>query len=72
MCDAEIALKNFEYITYSTPNAAARDMITDEDIKNSPVAFPDQSVLDRCTTFRYLGEDVESMYIDKWNEVKSE
>lgn len=72
MCDPEIALKNFEYITYSTPNAAAREMITEEDIKNSPVAFPEQSVLDRCATFQYLGEDVESMYIDKWNEVKSE
>ncbi len=72
MCDAEIALKNFEYITYSTPNAAARTMITDEDIKNSPVAFPDQTVLDRCTTFQYLGEEIEAMYIDKWNEVKSE
>lgn len=72
MCDADIALKNFEYITYSTPNAAARNRITDEDIKNSPVAFPDQSILDRCNTFRYLGEEVESMYIDKWNEVKSE
>jgi spermidine/putrescine-binding protein len=72
MCDPEIALKNFEYITYSTPNAAAREMITEDDIKNSPVAFPEQSILDRCTTFQYLGEDVESMYIDKWNEVKSE
>ncbi len=72
MCDAEIALKNFEYITYSTPNAAAREMITDQDIKNSPVAFPEQSVLDRCNTFHYLGEDTESMYIDKWNEVKSD
>ena len=71
MCDPKIALKNFEYITYSTPNSAARDMIEDEDIKNSPVAFPEQSVLDRCTTFRYLGEDMESLYIDKWNEVKS-
>ncbi len=72
MCDAKIALKNFEYITYSTPNAAARDLITDEDIKNSPVAFPDQSILDRCTPYQYLGEDIEAMYIDKWNEVKSE
>jgi spermidine/putrescine-binding protein len=71
MCDAEIALKNFEYITYSTPNAAAREMITDEDIKNSFVAFPEQSVLDRCRTYNYLGEEMESLYIDKWNEVKS-
>ncbi len=71
MCSAEIALKNFEYITYSTPNAAAREMITDEDIKNSEVAFPEQSVLDRCRTYKYLGEELEALYINKWNEVKS-
>jgi spermidine/putrescine-binding protein len=71
MCSAEIALKNFEYITYSTPNAAARALITDEGIKNSKVAFPEQSVLDRCRTFRYLGEEMEALYINKWNEVKS-
>lgn len=72
LCSADIALKNFEYITYSTPNSKAREMITDEDIRNSPVAFPEQSVLDRCTTYRYLGEEIESLYNDKWNEVKSE
>jgi len=72
MCDPEIALKNFEYITYSTPNKAAREMIEDEEIKNSPIAFPDQSVLDRCKTYQYLGEKIESLYIEKWNEVKSE
>ena len=71
MCDADIALKNFEYITYSTPNKAAREMITDEDIKNSEVAFPKQTVLDRCRTFKYLGADIEAIYNDKWNEVKS-
>ncbi len=72
MADPKIALKNFEYITYSTPNLAARELIKDEEIKNSTIAFPDASVLERCTTFRYLGEETESMYIDKWNEVKSE
>jgi spermidine/putrescine-binding protein len=72
ICDGDIALKNFEYITYSTPNSVARDMIEDEDIKNSQVAFPSQEILDRCSTFRYLGDDIESLYIDKWNEVKTE
>ncbi len=71
MCDPEIALRNFDYITYSTPNAAARDLIEDEDIKNSTIAFPDTSILDRCTTYRYLGEDVENLYLNKWNEVKT-
>jgi spermidine/putrescine-binding protein len=72
ICDGDIALKNFEYITYSTPNSVARDMIEDEDIKNSQVAFPSQEILDRCSTFRYLGDDIEALYIDKWNEVKTE
>lgn len=71
MCKGDVALKNFEYITYSTPNMEARKNIQDEDIKNSQVAFPDQSILDRCTTYRYLGDEIESLYIDKWNEVKS-
>lgn len=71
MCDGDIALKNFEYITYSTPNTVAREKITDEDIKNSTVAFPEQSILDRCSTYKYLGDNIESLYIDKWNEVKS-
>lgn len=72
MCRPDIALMNFEYITYSTPNKGAWELIQDEDIKNSPIAFPPQEVLDRCTAYRYLGEEVEQMYIEKWNEVKSE
>lgn len=71
MCDPEIALKNFNYITYSTPNKAARDLIQDEDIKNSTIAFPGADVLDRCATYNYLGEDMDALYIQKWNEVKS-
>ena len=39
MCREDIALMNFEYITYSTPNVAAQALIEDEDIKNSKIAF---------------------------------
>lgn len=70
LCRDDIALKNFEYITYSTPNTAARALIEDEDIKNSDVAFPGQDVIDRCTTFQYLGEETEALYIKKWNQAK--
>ena len=70
MCREDIALKNFDYITYSTPNAAARELIEDEAIKNSTIAFPGQDILDRCQAFRYLGEEVDSLYMNKWLEVK--
>lgn len=71
MCQAEVALKNFEYITYSTPNDAARALIEDEDIRNSKIAFPDLSQFSHLETFTYLGEDGDALYNDMWKEVKS-
>lgn len=72
MCRPEIALMNFEYITYSTPNDAARELIEDDDIRNSAIAFPDLSQYQNMETFQYLGEDADRLYNDLWKEVKSE
>lgn len=72
MCRPEIALKNFQYITYSTPNEGARELIEDEDIKNSPIAFPDLSQYENLETFSYLGEEGDALYSELWKEVKSE
>ena len=72
LCDPEIALKNFEYITYSTPNIAARELIEDDDIRNSQIAFPDISKMTNSETFNYLGTDAENLYNELWNQVKSE
>jgi spermidine/putrescine transport system substrate-binding protein/spermidine/putrescine transport system permease protein len=69
MCRADIALMNFEYITYSTPNTAARELIEDEEIKNSEVAFPDLSQYDNLETYIYLGEDGDELYNDLWKAV---
>ncbi len=71
LCDPEIALMNFEYITYSTPNKAARELIEDEDIKDSTIAFPTSEMTKDCETFLYLGDEVDNLYNDYWNKVKS-
>ena len=71
LCRPDIALMTFDYITYSTPNTAARDLIEDEDIRNSTIAFPPAEDLERCETFRYLGDEVDNMYNEYWNKVKS-
>lgn len=71
MCRPDIALKNFEYITYSTPNDAARDLIEDEDIRNSKIAFPNLDEYNNLETFTYLGDDADSLYNELWKEVKS-
>ncbi|MSR94794.1 extracellular solute-binding protein [Clostridiaceae bacterium 68-1-5] len=71
LCRADIAKMNFDYITYSTPNEAARELIKDEAIRNSPVAFPSAQQLENCETFNFLGEKNDRIYNQMWREVKS-
>ena len=71
LCRPDIAVMNFEYITYSTPNEAARELIEDESIRNSEIAFPDLSKYDNLETFQYLGTEADQVYGDLWNKVKS-
>ena len=72
MCKPEIALANFDYITYSTPNEAARELIEDEDIKYSEIAFPDESVLGRCEVYNYLGSEGDKLYDAYWTKIGAE
>lgn len=69
LCRPDIALMNFEYITYSTPNESARALIEDEDIRNSQIAFPDNSVLSRCEVYNYLGTEGDNLYDYYWTIV---
>ncbi|MCR4744316.1 MAG: ABC transporter substrate-binding protein [Lachnospiraceae bacterium] len=71
LCRPDIALKNFEYITYSTPNAAARDLIEDEEIRNSHIAFPDLSQYTNIEAYDYLGDKADKYLNGLWREVKS-
>lgn len=71
MCRGDIALLNFDYITYSTPNTAAQALIENDDIRNSKIAFPDLSQYDGLETFSYLGDDADALYNDLWKEIKS-
>lgn len=71
MCRADIALMNFEYITYSTPNDAAKELIEDESIRNSEIAFPDLTKYNNLETYIYLGEDGDALYNSLWKEAMS-
>jgi spermidine/putrescine transport system permease protein len=71
LCRPDIAKMNFDYITYSTPNTAARELIEDDAIRNSTIAFPDVSILERCETYKYLGSKYDEIYNKLWREIKS-
>lgn len=70
LLEPEIAVMNFEYIYYSTPNKAAKELL-DESYQTNPAVFPDNSILEKCETFKYLGEDAEELYSTLWKEVRS-
>ena len=70
LCRPDIALKNFEYITYATPNTGAMEEI-DEEILNDPGVFATDETVGSCETFQWLGDDAERAYNDAWTEVLS-
>ncbi len=70
LCRADVALKNFEYIGYATPNTAAMEDI-DEAYLNDPGVFAPDDVVEKCEVFQYLGEEIESTYNNYWTEVLS-
>lgn len=72
LCRPDIAKMNFDYITYSTPNTAARELIEDPAIRNSKIAFPDASELERCETFQFPGDKNDAIYNKLWREIKSQ
>jgi spermidine/putrescine transport system substrate-binding protein/spermidine/putrescine transport system permease protein len=70
LCRPDIAYLNFDYITYSTPNIPARDYIEDDDIRTSPIAFPNLDDYD-LEVYVNLGEKGDRHLNDLWREVKS-
>lgn len=72
LCRPDIALMNFDYITYSTPNEAARELIEDEEIRNSVIAFPAEEELENCEVYNYLGSDGDKLYDKYWTKVGAE
>ena len=70
LCREDIAMKNFEYVYYATPNQAGYDKLEKETQENKTI-FPDEETLNNCEIFRYLDEDSIALYNKLWKELKS-
>lgn len=70
LCRPEIALRNFEYITYPTPNQGAFELL-DAEIQENKAVFPDIDELENCEVYLYLGDEDDAVYNALWKEVKS-
>ena len=70
MCRPDVAAMNFEHLGYSTPNTGVKELVKDEELKNSPIAFPSPDVYKGQETYKYLGNQMDEYYNSLWMQVK--
>ena len=70
MCRTDIALANVKKTGYSTPHSEAYNLL-DEEIKNSPIFYPDKNTIEKSQIFINLPEDINKYIDELWVEVKS-
>ena len=61
MCSTSAGLKNCEEIWYSTPLLSVREEL-DPEVAADPYAYPDESILAQCESFKNLPEDILALY----------
>lgn len=69
MTRPEIALKNTEYIGYSSPNTGTIELL-DEETRNDEVAYPSKATIENCEVF-LDPSDVIKEYDRVWTEIKA-
>ncbi len=69
MCLPQVAYANAEYIGYSSPHTAGRELLDDE-VKNDPVYYPDETILDRSEVYITLPDDTNRYINNLWLKLK--
>ena len=70
MCETEIALANTEFIGYSSPHTEASALLPEE-LKNSPIMYPAQEIMDTTEVFEVLPEEIAQLMDKQWSDVRS-
>ena len=70
LCSPEISSANMEFLGYSTPSTAAKELM-DPEVAGSEVAYPDADTLATGTSFNFLPEEtsryMESLFMEVRN-----
>ena len=70
LCDPEISGENMNYICYGSPISAAKDFM-DDYLAESPVVYPDESVLVNGTSYDYLPLEISRLVEKLFMEVRN-
>lgn len=72
MARPDIAAQNYEYLTYSTPNIKALELVTEPSLIEDPAAVPTTETLERCEIMKNLGLTLTKKYNEIFMKVKIE
>ena len=70
MCEPEIMKANAEVTNYSLPSSAGRALL-DEEMRDNPYIYPDESVLKNTEIFINLPQDTLKLYDKLWMDLKA-
>ncbi len=70
LCRPDICAANLDYLGYSAPETAAKELM-DPEVTSSPVAYPDDETLARTESFGALSTQATQLMNDLWLNVKT-
>ena len=68
MCSTQAGLKNCEEIWYSSPLLSVREEL-DPEVSGDSYAYPDESILAQCESFKNLPADTLALYDSEWTRL---
>lgn len=70
LLDAEVGKDLAEFIFYATPNAAAKEL-TSDDYKTNPAIFPPEAAVAKSETAVYPGQEAVTRIDEAWTRIKA-
>jgi spermidine/putrescine transport system substrate-binding protein len=70
LCRQDIAEMNREFTAYSTPQQQVYDALPEE-IKNDPIAYPEQAIIQKSEVYDHLPQETLELYNALWNDLKN-
>lgn len=71
LCREDVAMLNFDYVCYATPNLKVLEQLDDE-TKNDRTIFPSEEVLENCVVYKQFSQETTAYYSYLWKKLKSE
>lgn len=70
LCREDIAMMNFDYVYYATPNTKVVEQL-DTELQENTTIFPPKEILDNCEVLKSLDDDTTTLYSELWLELKA-